>query len=170
MPQKKNPDCLELVRGRAGQSLGDLVNMLATLKALPFGYNRDLQETKPPVIRAAATVLDSARVCALAISKMEVAEGAMLEAASDEGLLATDIVERLVAAGLPFREAHSRVAGVVREGRPFSSLTDEEWLARGIDPQAARDLTPAGSVASRRSPGGTSPGEVRAQLHRPRRT
>ena len=170
MPQKKNPDCLELVRGRAGQSLGELVNMLTTIKGLPFGYNRDLQETKPPVIRAAATVLDSARVCELAIAKMAIVESAMLAAASDEALLATDIVERLVASGMPFRDAHSRVARVVRDGRPFSTLTDDEWLAYGIDPQATRDLTPRGSVASRRSPGGTSPGEVRAQLRRPRRT
>jgi argininosuccinate lyase len=170
MPQKKNPDCLELVRGRAGQSLGELVNVLTTLKALPFGYNRDLQETKPPVIRAASTLLDSVRVCELAVSKMAVDAGAMLDAASDELLFATDVVERLVAAGVPFRDAHSRVAAVVREGRPFSELSDGEWRRFGIDPEAARGLTPAGSVASRRSPGGTSPESLRAQLARPRRT
>lgn len=170
MPQKKNPDCLELVRGRAGQPIGELVNLLTTLKGLPFGYNRDLQETKPPVIRVASTLLDSIRVCELAIAKMEIDERAMLGAASDELLFATDIVERLVAGGLPFRDAHSRVAAVVRAGRPFSELTDEDWLAFGIDPETTRDLTPKGSVSSRRSPGGTSPDSVRAQIERTRRS
>jgi argininosuccinate lyase len=150
MPQKKNPDCLELVRGRAGQALGELVNMLTTLKALPLGYNRDLQETKPPVIRVAATLVDSIRVCELAVSRMQVNEARMLEAASDETLFATDIVERLVALGVPFRDAHARVASVVRSGRRFSDLGDEDWRAFGIDPRAAHSLTPHGSVASRR--------------------
>jgi argininosuccinate lyase len=169
MPQKKNPDCVELVRGRAGQALGELVNMLTTLKGLPFGYNRDLQETKPPVIRAAATLVDSIRVCELAISKMTVQAAAMLDAASDELLFATDVVERLVASGVPFRDAHGRVAEVVRAGRPFSELSDDDWRGFGIDPALARDLTPRGSVASRRSPGGTSPESLRAQLNGPRR-
>ncbi len=170
MPQKKNPDCLELVRGRTGQALGELVNILTTLKALPFGYNRDLQETKPPVIRVAETLVDSIRVAELAITKMEIDERAMLGAASDELLFATDIVERLVTSGVAFRDAHSRVAGVVRSGRKFSELTDDEWSGFGIDPATASDLTPTGSVTSRKSPGGTSPDSVRSQISRPRRT
>ncbi len=170
MPQKKNPDCLELVRGRAGQSLGDLVALLTTLKGLPVGYNRDLQETKPPVIRAAETVRTSALVCALAIEELEVDAAAMAVAASDDGLFATDIVERLVASGVAFRDAHERVAAVVRSGASFSSLSAGEWLEFGIDPSCAGPFTPEASVASRTSPGGTSPASLRAQLSRPRRT
>ncbi len=170
MPQKKNPDCLELVRGRAGQSLGDLVALLTTLKGLPVGYNRDLQETKPPVIRVADTVRTSALVCALAIRELEIDAAAMHVAASDDGLFATDIVERLVASGVPFREAHERVASVVRTGRAFTSLTDDDWRAFDIAPECAGIFTPEASVASRTSPGGTSPQSVRTQLARPRRT
>lgn len=170
MPQKKNPDCLELVRGRAGQAVGELVALLTTLKGLPAGYNRDLQETKPPVIRVAETVRTSARVCALAIGELEVRSAAMAAAASDEGLFATDIVERLVASGVAFRDAHERVAAVVRSGKPFSSLAEAEWRSFGIDPDLAGPFTPEASVATRTSAGGTSPASVRAQLARPRRT
>ncbi len=164
MPQKKNPDCMELVRGRTGQAIGELVNILATLKALPFGYNRDLQETKPPVIRIAASILDSVAVCTLAISQLEIHAHTMLDAASDEALYATDIVERLVARGVPFRDAHERVGSVVREGRPFSELSDADWVEHGIDPNLAAQLTPEGSVASRTSHGGTAPVRVHARL------
>jgi argininosuccinate lyase len=150
MPQKKNPDCLELVRGRTGQALGELVNLLTTLKALPTGYNRDQQETKPPVIRVAATLLDSIRVCELAVARMAIRVGALRAAASDEALFATDIVERLVALGVPFRDAHARVAAVVRAGYRFSELGDDEWLTFGIDPRATPSLTPHASVASPR--------------------
>jgi argininosuccinate lyase len=166
MPQKKNPDCLELVRGRTGQALGELVNLLATLKALPFGYNRDLQETKPPVIRAASTLRESIDVCTIAVSKMAVNAPRMRAAASDEWLFATDVVEHLVAAGTPFRDAHSAVAEIVRAGRPFSSLTPEEWERYGIPPSAAELLDPDRSVAGRASAGGTSPDQVRAQLEK----
>lgn len=145
MPQKKNPDCLELVRGKAGQSVGELVNLLVTLKALPFGYNRDLQETKPPVIRVAQTVSDSIKVCTLAIHKMTLNKDVMLQAASDEGLFATDVVEDLVANGTPFRDAHSKVAEMVRDGKKLPE----------------KFVNPAKSVGSRKSHGGTSPENVK---------
>jgi argininosuccinate lyase len=164
MPQKKNPDCLELVRGRAGQSVGELVNLLVTLKALPFGYNRDLQETKPPIIRVASTLLDSIRVCELAIRKMALREVEMREAASDEYLFATDVVEYLVARGMPFREAHTRVSEVVKTGRKFSELTPSEWEAFGIDPAVSRLIDPDASVRTRTSPGGTAPERVRERF------
>jgi argininosuccinate lyase len=158
MPQKKNPDCLELVRGRAGQSLGELVNMLATLKGLPFGYNRDLQETKPPVIRAAATVLDRfafaswrSRRCTCA--KRRCSRPRPTRPCSRPTSSSARRGRRPVPRG-----ALARGAGRAR-GPAFSSLTDDAWLAHGNDPEAARDLTPHGSVASRRSPGGTSPDE-----------
>lgn len=148
MPQKKNPDCLELVRGRAGRTVGELVNLLVTLKALPLGYNRDLQETKPPVIRVAQTVSDCIRVCTLAVRRMTLNKDAMLKAASDEALFATDVVEDLVANGTPFRDAHTKVAEMVRDGRRL--------------PQ--KFIDPAKSVRSRKSHGGTSPDNVRMRL------
>jgi argininosuccinate lyase len=168
MPQKKNPDCLELVRGRAGQAVGELVNMLVTLKGLSFGYNRDLQETKPPVIRVAQTLLDGIRVCELAVRKLVVHEEAMLEAASDEFLFATDIVEHLVRQGVPFRDAHTRVARLVRNGRRFSSLTPEEWREVEIDPEAAGLVDAAASAAAKTSPGGAGNASVATQLERAR--
>lgn len=168
MPQKKNPDCLELVRGKTGQTLGELVNLITILKALPCGYHRDLQETKPPVIRTAQTVIKSVKICATAIKKMVVNKEAMLAAASDESLLATDIVEYLVAAGMPFRDAHSKVSEIIKAGKKFSQLTAVEWQRAGIDPAIIKQLTPVNSVAMKRSPGGTAPRQVSAQLKRSR--
>jgi argininosuccinate lyase len=164
MPQKKNPDCLELVRGRAGQAVGELVNLLVTLKALPFGYNRDLQETKPPVIRVAQTLLDSIRVCELAVKKMTLREDSMRAAASDEYLFATDVAEYLVARGMPFREAHTRVSEVVKTGRKFSELTPADWESFGIDPAVSKLLDADASVRTRTSPGGTAPERVRERI------
>ncbi|MEW6736595.1 MAG: argininosuccinate lyase [Acidobacteriota bacterium] len=164
MPQKKNPDCLELVRGRTGQAIGELVNLLVTLKALPLGYNRDLQETKPPVIRVSKTLLDSIMVCTMAITKMSVNKETMLKATSDEFLFATDIVEHLVTQGLPFRDAHSKVAEIVKFGKKFSQLTIAEWKKFGIDPSIVKLLNSAKSVAARKSYGGTAPQQVKVQL------
>jgi argininosuccinate lyase len=166
MPQKKNPDCLELVRGKAGQALGELVNCITTLKALPFGYNRDLQETKPPVIRVARTVRDSIEICTIAVAKLVVNREAMLAAASDELLFATDIVEHLVKRGVPFRDAHSTVSEIVRSGKRFSSITPEEWERHGASPAIAKLLNPVKSAESRTSPGGTAPRRVKAALKR----
>ena len=165
MPQKKNPDCLELVRGRAGQAVGELVNLLVTLKGLPFGYNRDLQETKPPVIRVAETLVDGIRVSELAVTRLVVHEEAMLAAASDEFLFATDIVEYLVTTGVAFRDAHTRVAEVVRTGKRFSALTADEWRGFGIDPDVVRLLDAASSAGAKTSPGGTAPERVAEQLN-----
>jgi argininosuccinate lyase len=164
MPQKKNPDCLELMRGRAGQSVGDLVNLLMTLKALPSGYNRDLQETKPPVIRTAKVVLASINVCTKAIAKMTVFEETMRAAASDESPFATDIAEALVARGVPFRVAHSVVGELVKRGVPFSRLAASEWRTVGLENVGPETFDPARSVASRNSRGGTSPNQIANQI------
>ncbi|MBX7222036.1 MAG: argininosuccinate lyase [Blastocatellia bacterium] len=164
MPQKKNPDCLELVRGKTGQSIGELVNLLTTLKALPFGYNRDLQETKPPVVRVAETVRDSVEVCTIAISKMELNREVMRAASLDEYLFATDIVEYLVAQGMPFRDAHSKVGELVKTGKKFSEIPLETWKQVGINPDVVQLVNPEKSVEFRQSPGGTSPASVLSQL------
>ncbi|MFQ3590216.1 MAG: argininosuccinate lyase [Chloracidobacterium sp.] len=163
MPQKKNPDCLELVRGRAGQCIGELVNLLTTLKGLPVGYNRDLQETKPPVVRVGETVLASVNVCALAIRQMTVHREVMRQAASDEKLYATDLVERLVAQGVPFRTAYTIIGNLVRRGVPFSQVPADEWATLGLRVMP-ETFTPEQSIAGRTSHGGTSPARITDQI------
>ncbi len=163
MPQKKNPDCLELVRGRAGQCIGELVNLLTTLKGLPVGYNRDLQETKPPVVRVADTTLASINVCTLAVQRMTVQREVLRQAAADERLYATDLVEKLVAQGVPFRTAYAIIGNLVRHGVPFSQVPTNEWAALGLR-VTPETFTPEQSIASRVSHGGTAPARVAEQL------
>jgi argininosuccinate lyase len=113
MPQKKNPDVPELVRGKAGRVIGDLVALLTTVKGLPLTYNRDLQEDKRPLFDAAATLRDSLHVMAGAMNAVAVRVDRMRAAAEDSMLLATDLAEALVRAGVPFREAHEVVGKLV---------------------------------------------------------
>jgi argininosuccinate lyase len=113
MPQKKNPDVPELVRGKAGRVIGDLVALLTVVKGLPLTYNRDLQEDKEPLFDAAATLRDSLAVMAGAIATLAVRGERMRAAADDPMLLATDLAEALVRAGVPFREAHEAVGKLV---------------------------------------------------------
>jgi argininosuccinate lyase len=113
MPQKKNPDVPELVRGKAGRAVGNLVALLTVMKGLPLSYNRDLQEDKEPVFDSAATLRDSLGVMAGAIATLRVDAERMREAAGDPLLLATDLAEALVREGVPFREAHEAVGRLV---------------------------------------------------------
>ncbi|MCH2169911.1 argininosuccinate lyase [Myxococcota bacterium] len=114
MPQKKNPDVPELVRGKSARAIGNLVSLLTLVKGLPLTYNRDLQEDKEPVFDSAATLRDSLTVMAGALATVEVRPERMREAANDPMLLATDFAEVLVAQGVPFREAHEAVGKMVR--------------------------------------------------------
>ncbi len=167
MPQKKNPDMVELVRGKAAGVLGNLVALLGTLKGLPAGYNRDLQETKPPVFAAAETARLSLRAMTLAVDGMKVREDRMLRAAGDPQMLATDLAEYLVRKGVPFRQAHAAVARLMKDcaaaGTDPSRLSMGELreYAEAFGPDARAILSPQASARSRRSPGGTAPGEVR---------
>jgi len=147
MPQKLNPDVAELARGKAGTAIGRLTGLLATVKGLPLAYNLDLQEDKPPVFAARRDVSGALAALAALVRHAEVRPERMAEAASDPLLLATDEAERLVAAGVPFRDAHEQVAASVREGR--LSVSGDA----------------AGSVAARRSPG---PGDVRDRVEQAR--
>jgi argininosuccinate lyase len=113
MPQKKNSDVQELVRGKAGRAIGDLVALLTTVKGLPLTYNRDLQEDKEPLFDSARTLADSLEVTAGALATLRVNADRMLAAAQDPLLLATDLAEALVREGVPFREAHEAVGKVV---------------------------------------------------------
>jgi argininosuccinate lyase len=169
MPQKKNPDPLELVRGKTGRAIGHLAGWLATVKGLPSGYNKDLQEDKEAVFDAERTLAASLAATEAVVSRLTL-NAARSERASSGLLLATDVADYLVARGMPFRRAHEVVGAMVRrllaEGRDFSSLTLTEWRDAsemfGEDaPQAATALA---SVRARRTPQSTNPDAVQAAL------
>ncbi len=169
MPQKKNPDPLELVRGKTGRVIGRLAGWLATMKGLPIGYSKDLQEDKEALFESEDTLrasLDAARVVLDGLSvNREVAE-----AAASGLLLATDVADYLVAKGMPFRQAHEVVGGLVRqlieERRGFDMLTLEEWRSHSdlFDPDVRQAITPAASVARKRTPQSTHGDAVSAAL------
>jgi len=114
MPQKKNPDACELIRGKTGRVYGDLVALLTVLKALPLTYNKDLQEDKEPVFDATDTMRGSLAIMTRLIPGIEFDRDRMLDAASDPQMAATDLADRLVQQGVPFREAHARIGALVR--------------------------------------------------------
>jgi argininosuccinate lyase len=171
MPQKKNPDVAELVRGKAGRVTGALVALLMTLKGLPLAYNRDLQEDKPPLFDAADTLRQCLDVLAAMLPHLRF-RTARMAAAADGLVLATDVADLLVERGVPFRRAHEIVGGLVRHclatGTPLRDL-DARVLRRHsphLTPELLRHVTPRASVARRRVVGGTAPREVRRQLAR----
>jgi len=131
MPQKKNPDVLELARGRAGRSIGDLVALLTMLKGLPLSYNRDLQEDKQPFFDAVDLALATTAIVTDVVKVIRFDTDAMRAAASDEMLMATDVADYLVIKGVPFREAHRIVGRVVREVQKqrgsFSAMDLDGW-------------------------------------------
>jgi argininosuccinate lyase len=163
MPQKKNPDMIELVRGKAGTVYGHLINLLTTLKGQPIGYNRDLQETKPPVFGAADTARLSLRAMQLAVDGMKVRADRMLAMASDPQMLATDLAEYLAKKGMPFRDAHGVVARLMKHCAEKDLSPAKMKLAeiRKFSEEFEKDLfdllTPKASVQAKTSPGGTSP-------------
>jgi argininosuccinate lyase len=116
MPQKKNPDIAELLRGRSGRALGSLVALATVLKGLPLAYDRDLQEDKPAVFAAVDNALDSLGATAVLIRHLEFDQDRLASVSADAALLATDVAEALVLSGKPFREAHREVGGEVRAG------------------------------------------------------
>jgi argininosuccinate lyase len=168
MPQKKNPDPLELVRGKAGRAIGALTGLLVTMKGLPTGYNKDLQEDKEPLFDAEHTLTVSLDAANAVIAHLTLKPERTRLAASGL-LLATDVADYLVSRGLPFRDAHEVVGRIVRhllaEGRTFESLTLDEWQrwhpSFGID---VRDLSAESSVRARRTPQSTHPQAVAAAL------
>jgi argininosuccinate lyase len=169
MPQKKNPDVAELVRGRAGRVLGDLVAVLATLKALPLAYGADLQEQRVPLYDIAA-VAPGLETLALVIRGIHVHRAALRRAAEHGFISATDLADHLVRAGVAFRVAHEAVAHLVRDrlasGADLASLTLEE-LRRyhpRFGPEAPAEASLERSLAARRSPGGTAPELVRTAV------
>jgi argininosuccinate lyase len=166
MPQKRNPDTVELARGKAARVAADLVALTSLLQGLPLGYHRDLQEDKEPSFDAADTlqlVLPALSGC---IRTIAFHDDAMRAACDDEGLYATDLAEALVRAGVRFREAHRRTGELLKrvdeEGRALRDLSGEEWEAFGV-PDGAALLDPDAAIAARSGPGGPAPSSVRRQ-------
>ena len=174
MPQKKNPDPLELVRGKTGRVIGHLTAWLTTMKGLPSGYNKDLQEDKEAVFDADDTLRGSVRAITAVVRSLTL-NGARGESAASGLALATDVADLLVARGVPFREAHEVVGRVVRDllasDRDFTSLTPNEWRAYHdqLDVDAVVRITARGSVEARRTPQSTAPGAVAMALDEARR-
>ena len=172
MPQKKNPDVAELARGKAGRLIGDLTGLLATLKALPLAYNRDLQEDKEPVFDAVDTLAVLLPAVSGMVSTMTLHYERMAELAPQGFSLATDIAEWLVKNGVPFRSAHEISGACVREcekrGIELWDLTDADFAAidERLTPGVREVLSAEGSVAARTGHGGTAPVRVVEQLAR----
>ena len=171
MPQKKNPDAAELLRAKAPRVAARLAGLHGVLHGLPLTYNKDLQEDKEPLFDAIDTIELSLRVAAAMLEGISFDRERMTEAASDEMLAATDVADLLVKQGVPFREAHGVVGGLVRgtleRGKTLSELTDDELaeLAPGLEPGPFRDLLgERGWIEAKVSEGGTSLTRVREQL------
>ncbi|MCB9535926.1 MAG: argininosuccinate lyase [Myxococcales bacterium] len=170
MPQKKNPDIPELVRGKTGRVFGDLVALLTVLKGLPLAYNKDLQEDKEALFDAADTLRDCLEATARLLPGLTVRADRM-RAACDAGFVtATDVADYLAAKGVPFREAHHVVGRLVAwcivEGRTLPSLSAAEFRTfhEAFADDVCAAVTVEASVAARKSEGGTAPDRVRAAL------
>ena len=170
MPQKKNPDIAELARGKSGRLIGNLAGLLATLKAQPLAYNRDLQEDKEPVFDSVGQLELVLPAMAGLVGSLTFDVDRMAALAPAGYTLATDIAEWLVRQGVPFRSAHEAAGAAVRtaeqRGAGLDELTDDELAAISPDltPQVREVLTIEGSVASRDSWGGTAPVRVAEQI------
>ncbi len=169
MPQKKNPDTLELTRGKSGRLIGNLTGLLATLKGLPSSYDKDLQEDKEPVFDAFDTLEISLAVMAGLVRTLKL-QPQQLAAQLEPGLLATELADYLVKQGIPFREAHGLVGQAVRlaeeQDQDLTELSLQDL--RRLSPQFGEDvvnvLQISTALAQRSVPGGTSPDALRAQL------
>ena len=171
MPQKKNPDSMELLRGKSGRLIGNLVALLTVLKGLPLTYNKDMQEDKEGFFDSLDTLDLSLEVAAAAVATMR-ARPEQMVAALDDAMLATDLADELVRRGVPFREAHGKVGHLVRRSLelrlPLRELPLAEYQAVQPDLDVAIYTTFdfARSVARKESLGGTAPQRVREQCAR----
>jgi argininosuccinate lyase len=170
MPQKKNPDSWELIRGKTGRITGALVALLTTLKGLPTSYQRDLQEDKEALFAAHDQIADMLLVAAGAIAGTHFREDRLRAAASNPALLATEAADYLVHKGIPFRQAHDIVGKVLREAEkqnvswialPLETL---KKISPAFDSDFSKGLTVDAALAAKNVPGGTSPEQVRAAI------
>ena len=170
MPQKKNPDVAELIRGKTGRVYGNLISVLTVLKGLPLSYNRDLQEDKEPLFDALDTVQASVAIYTELIKRMKIRSQAMKKASSSGLLLATELADYLVRKGVPFREAHSIVGRLVREcseqGKDLSTLTVGDLRSSSLHfgRDALNVLTPEGAINRKNQIGGTARKQVERRL------
>ena len=174
MPQKKNPDPLELVRGKAGKAVGLLTGWLTTMKGLPLGYNKDLQEDKAIAFEAEDLAIACARTTATVIRTLKL-RPAVARAAASGLLLATEVADYLVGRGMPFRTAHEVTGRIVRElytdGKDFGALSLADWRKYHelFEDGIFKVITPEAAVAARRTPQSTNPVAVAGALAELRR-
>ena len=172
MPQKRNPDSMELVRGKSARVLGDLTALWTLVKGLPLTYNRDLQEDKEPLFDAFDTVLGSLQIARGVVETTTFNTQRMKAVAGGGFSTATDVADYLVRRGVPFRQAHEITGAAVREcessNRELTDLSLDEWRAldERFDEGVLEAVVVEGSVAARSSQGGTAPVRVREQLQR----
>ncbi|HEX7765305.1 MAG TPA: argininosuccinate lyase, partial [Nitrospira sp.] len=162
MPQKKNPDVPELVRGKTGRVYGHLIGLLTTLKALPLSYNRDLQEDKPALFDALDTTQDCVEVMTELMRRLKVDRAALTRALTGGGMLATELADYLVIRGVPFREAHAITGRIVRwaldAGRELSDLTVKELcvFSPRFEKSVLQRLMVQGAIDRKAQIGGTA--------------
>ncbi|MBT0651696.1 argininosuccinate lyase [Geomobilimonas luticola] len=172
MPQKKNPDVPELVRGKTGRVYGNLMALLTVMKSLPLAYNKDMQEDKEPLFDTIDTVKGSLKIFADMIREMKVNAATMRQAAAKGFSTATDVADYLVRKGMPFRDAHEvvgkSVAYCLSRGKDLPELTMEEWqgFSDKIDADIYDAITLEASVNARRATGGTALERVKAEIER----
>jgi len=175
MPQKKNPDVPELVRGKSGRVAGHLVALLTLMKGQPLAYNKDNQEDKEPLFDTVDTLKDCLAVFAPLVAGLEPVAAAMRAATLEGHATATDLADYLVRKGMAFRDAHGVVARAVREAERAGvdlaalSLSQLRQFSEKISADVKSILTPEGSVAARSHRGGTAPAEVRRAIARARK-
>ena len=172
MPQKKNPDLAELVRGKTGRVYGDLMALLTVMKGLPLAYNRDMQEDKEALFDAADTVVDSLSIAAAMMKTAKFATGRFEKELQADTLVATEIADYLVRKGLPFRRAHAIVGSIVqdcdRREIPLYKMTLKEYkrYSSKFSQDVFTVLDPRSSLNAKQSAGSTSPREVRKAIQR----
>jgi argininosuccinate lyase len=170
MPQKRNPDMAELIRGRTARAMANWNTLSGVMKALPLGYNRDTQEDKPPLFDSLRKVLDSMELVRLMIETANWQLDRMAASVRGDFSTATDLADYLAASGVPFRHAHEIVGKVVRGcdtlGCTLEELTPETLaqIAPEVPPEALAVLLPEASVRRRESLGGPGPNAMQAQL------
>ncbi len=171
MPQKKNPDVPELVRGKTGRIYGHLINLLTTMKALPLSYNRDLQEDKPALFDALDTVSASLQVLTELMRRIKVNRKALNQAVQGGGLLATELADYLVLRGVPFREAHAVTGRVVRAALDQNveltalSLDDLRKFSDRIEKDVFGRLTVQSAIDRKAQLGGTAKKRVEQRIY-----
>jgi len=170
MPQKRNPDLFELIRGKSGRAVGNLASLLVTVKGLPGGYNRDLQEDRQPLLETGPLLVSVLRMLRLGLDHLRFDPERGRAALEDGSTAATDVAEALAQTGIPFRTAYKLTGALVRKcmeaGVPLSRAPLA--LAREIDPrftpEVLRAADAASSVSRKKNAGGTGPESIDAQI------